>query len=70
MESEKVFKKVFKGVDSLYISYRGELKEGLKEFLEEKKELAQSDDETDQAMSRVAIYDHLFEVMGCGVRYL
>jgi hypothetical protein len=69
MESKKVFQKVFKGVDSLYISYRGLLREGVKEYLEEKKELAQSDDETDQAISRVVICDHLFEVMGCGVRY-
>jgi hypothetical protein len=69
MESKEVFKKVFKGVDSLYLSYRGLLREGVKEFLEEKKELAQSDCETDQAMSRVVICDHLFEVMGCGVRY-
>ena len=69
MESEEVFKKVFKGVDSLYISYRGLLKEGVKELLEAKKKLAQSDDELDQGLSRVVIYDHLFEVMGCGVRY-
>ncbi len=69
MESKEIFKKVFKGVDSLYMSYRGLLKEGVKECLEEKKELAQSDDETDQALSRVVIYDHLFEVMSSGVKY-
>ncbi len=37
MESNEVFKKVFKGVDSLYISFRGSLREGLGEYLEEKK---------------------------------
>ncbi len=31
------FKKVFKGIDSLYVSYKGTLKEGLKERREEKK---------------------------------
>ena len=44
------FKEVFKGIDSLYVSYRGLLKERLKEYLEEKKELAQSDDEIEQAI--------------------
>ncbi len=69
MESNEVFKKVFKGVDSLYISFRGSLREGLGEYLEEKKKLAQSDDEVDQAMSRMVIGDHFFDVMGSGVRY-
>ena len=68
MESEKVFKKVFKGVDSLYISYRGLLREGVKEYLEEKKRLAQSDDETEQALSRMPINFHLFEVKDRGTK--
>ena len=68
MESKEVFKKVFKGVDSLYISYRGELREGVKECLEEKKRLAQSDDETEQALSRMVINFHLFEVKDRGAK--
>jgi len=60
------FKAVFKGIDSLYVSYRGLLKEGLKEYLEEKKELAQSDEENEQAMARMTIEGHNFEVMDKG----
>ena len=62
------FKEVFKGVDSLYLSYKGALKEGLKEYLEDKKKLAQSDDEVEQALSRMIIGDHFFEVMSSGTK--
>jgi len=60
------FKEVFKGIDSLYVSYRGLLNEGLKEYLEEKKRLAQSDDENEQAMARMTIEGHNFEIMDRG----
>lgn len=60
------FKEVFKGIDSLYLSYRGQLKEGLKEYLEVKKELAQSDDECEQAMARMTIEGHNFEILDKG----
>jgi hypothetical protein len=63
-----VFKEVFKGIDSLYVSYKGALKEGLIEHLEEKKKLAQSDDEVEQALSRMVIGYHLFEVMDRGAK--
>ncbi|MFO0793580.1 MAG: hypothetical protein U0586_05900 [Candidatus Brocadiaceae bacterium] len=63
------FKEVFKGIDSLYVSYRGTLKEGLLELLEEKKKLAQSDGEKERALATMDIEDHHFEVKDRGPRY-
>ena len=63
------FKEVFKGIDSLYVSYRGTLKEGLLELLEEKKKLAQSDGEKERALATMDIEDHHFEVKDRGARY-
>ena len=54
------FKEVFKGIDSLYVSFKGTLKEGVKERLEEKKKLAQSEDEKEQASARMILNDHCF----------
>ena len=64
-----VFKEVFKGIDSLYVSYKGTLKEGIKEQLEEKKKLAQSENEKEQALARMAIDNHYFEVKDKGARW-
>jgi len=63
------FKELFKGIDSLYVSFKGTLKEGLSEFLREKKTLAQSDDEKKQALATMDIEDHHFEVSDKGARY-
>jgi hypothetical protein len=63
------YKEVFKGVDSLYVSYKGTLKEGLKERLEEKKKLAQSEDEKEQALARMILDDHCFEVSDRGTKW-
>lgn len=63
------FKEVFKGIDSLYVSFVGTLTEGVKEQLEVKKALAQSDNEKEQALARMAIDDHCFEVKDRGTRY-
>ncbi|MBI2472800.1 MAG: hypothetical protein HYV59_16410 [Planctomycetes bacterium] len=63
------FKEVFKGIDSLYVSYKGTLKEGIKEHLGEKKKLAQSEDEKEQASARMTIDDHCFEVMDRGAKW-
>ncbi len=63
------FKEVFKGIDSLYVSYKGTLKEGMKEQLEEKKKLAQSDDEKEQSSARMIIDDHCFEVLDRGTKW-
>ncbi|MDO8141426.1 MAG: hypothetical protein Q6358_07990 [Candidatus Brocadiales bacterium] len=60
------FKELFKGIDSLYVSYKGILKEGLKELLEEKKKLAQSDSEREQALAVITIEQHNFEVKDKG----
>ncbi|BBO18500.1 conserved hypothetical protein [Candidatus Brocadia pituitae] len=63
------FKEVLKGIDSLYVSYKGTLKEGLKERLEEKKKLAQSEDAKEQALAVMTIDDHCFEVLDKGTRW-
>ena len=63
------FKELFKGIDSLYVSYRGTLKKGFKEFLDEKKQLAQSESEKEQALAVMDIDDHHFEVSDKGARY-
>jgi len=57
------FKVVHKGIDSLYMSFWGHLKPGLKEELELKKKHAQSEDEKDQAQAVKNIGEHSFEVM-------
>lgn len=63
------FKEVFKGIDSLYVSFKGTLKEGLKERLEEKKKFAQSEDEKEQALAVMTIDDHCFEVSDRGTKW-
>ena len=63
------FKELFKGVDSLYVSFKGIPKEGLAEFLHEKKTHAQSDDEKEQALATMHIEDHHFEVSDKGAGY-
>lgn len=61
-----IFKELYKGIDSLYLSFRGTFKDGLIEQLEIKKTLARSDDEKEQALSTIAIDDHCFEVKDKG----
>lgn len=63
------FKEIFKGLDSLYVSFNGTLKEGLTELLNEKKTIAQSDDEKKQALATMDIEDHHFEVSDKGAGY-
>lgn len=60
------FKELFKGIDSLYVSYKGRLKEGLSGLLKEQKTLAQSDDEKKQALATITIEGHNFEVSDKG----
>jgi len=62
----EIFKELHKGIDSLYLSFKGILKEGLIEDLEQLKTLAQSDDESEIAMARISIDDHHFMVMDKG----
>ncbi len=63
------YKELFKGLDSLYVSFNGTLKEGLTEHLNEKKTLAQSEDEKKQALATMDIEDHHFEVSDKGAGY-
>ncbi|MDN3512524.1 MAG: hypothetical protein NG784_14645 [Candidatus Jettenia sp.] len=62
-------KELFKGIDSLYVSYKGTPKEGLQEHLEEKKKLAQSEQEKEQALARIITHDHCFEVLNRGTKW-
>ena len=54
------------GIDSLYLSYQGELSEKSENKLSELKELAQSDNPKKQDKAQLSIGDHLFEVLDKG----
>ena len=54
------------GVDSLYLSYRGELTSEWAQRLEGLKNSAKSQDERDQAQAQVKIGEHLLEVKAKG----
>lgn len=60
------FLELYKGIDSLYVSFKGILKEDIKAQLEEKKLQAQSSDEKERAKAKMIIYDHCFEVKDKG----
>ncbi len=60
------FKEIYNSIDSLYISFRGNLKEGIRETLEQRKMFAQSDDEKEQALAYLIIDEHSLEVMDKG----
>lgn len=57
------------GVDSLYLSYEGELAPQYEELLELAKAQAQSPDEWEQAMAQIIINDNLFSVSERGRRF-
>lgn len=54
-------------MDSLYLSYPGQLSESWDARLDELKTFAQSDDENEQAQAQVTICAHLFEVRDKGM---
>lgn len=54
------------GVDSLYLSYQGELHPDINEQLIQLKRQAQSDRQLDQAKAQIKVGDHLFEVKDKG----
>ncbi len=54
------------GIDSLYVSYPGVLSEDWDHKLSDLKDLAQSDNEIEQALAQVVIGDHIFEVRDRG----
>lgn len=60
------FTELYKGIDSLYVSFKGTLKEDIKAQLEEKKSLAQASDEKKRARAKLIIEDHCFEVKDKG----
>lgn len=60
------FKEFYKGIDSLYLSFRGVLKDEIKGQLELKKWLAQSSDVKDQCLAYLDIDGHSFEVRDKG----
>lgn len=53
-------------IDSLYLSYPGNLRETWNKKFQTLKALAQSDDEMEKAQAQVTLGRHLFEVMGKG----
>ncbi|MGZ0019161.1 hypothetical protein [Nitrosomonas sp. wSCUT-2] len=61
-DNPKHFKPLLYGIDSLYLSYYGQLSEDWDSKLSKLKEKAQSEDEKVQALAQVAIGSHLFEV--------
>lgn len=60
------FNVVLKGIDSLYVSYRGVMKQYLLDDLESKKQMARSDNLEDQARAVLVVGNHNFEVKGKG----
>lgn len=54
------------GVDSLYVSYRGEMHDDASVRLNELKRLAQSDRDSDEALAQYKAGDQLLEVLGHG----
>jgi len=60
------FKPLRWGIDSLYLSFSGELYLDQEAQLEKLKKLAQSDQLSDQAVAQLQVNDHLFEVKDKG----
>lgn len=50
-----------RGIDSLYLSFKGELSEEGSIRLEEARKAARADTEAEQALAQISILDHLFE---------
>ncbi len=61
------FKPLRFGIDSLYLSYHGQLADEWNIKLDELKTKAQSEDEAEQALAQVSIVAHIFEVHDKGV---
>ena len=61
------FKPLRFGIDSLYLSYHGQLADEWNIKLDDLKTIAQSEDEAEQALAQVSIGSHIFEVRDKGV---
>lgn len=57
-----LFKELYKGIDSLYLSFTGELKEGVLHELEEKLKLARAADLRERAKAVVLVMEHQFHM--------
>ncbi len=66
-DKNKHFKALLFGIDSLYLSYYGQLADDWDKKLYDLKEKAQSEDEQEQALAQVVIGSHLFEVRDKGM---
>ncbi|OAI52519.1 hypothetical protein AYO46_00750 [Betaproteobacteria bacterium SCGC AG-212-J23] len=65
-QGEESFKLLLRGIDSLYLSYQGKLKDGKKAELEKLRELARNYDPRESARAQLPIGEHLFEVLDKG----
>ena len=61
------FKPLRFGIDSLYLSYHGQLADEWNIKLDDLKTIAQSEDEAEQALAQVSIGAHIFEVRDKGM---
>ena len=61
------FKPLRFGIDSLYLSYHGQLSDEWNIKLDDLKTIAQSEDEAEQALAQVSIGSHIFEVRDKGM---
>lgn len=61
------FKPLRFGVDSLYLSYHGQLADEWNIKLDDLKTIAQSEDEAEQALAQISIGAHIFEVRDKGM---
>ena len=61
-----IFNEVHKGIDSLYLSFKGAIRDEILEELITKQELARSDDEVLQAQATMILGNHCFEVKDKG----
>jgi len=62
-----IFKPLRFGVDSLYLSYHGHLAEDWNVKLSDLKDMAQSEEEAQQALAQVSLGSHVFEVRDKGM---
>lgn len=66
-DNKDKFKPLRFGIDSLYLSYHGQLADEWNIRLDDLKTLAQSEDEAEQALAQVSIGSHIFEVRDKGM---
>jgi len=65
-EEEFIIKFLRWGIDSLYLSYQGNIHTDIDQILKTLKSHAQSEDKTQQALAQYVIGDHIFEVKDKG----